>query len=119
MEKLLCKGAVAVPMRINTCIKHYVSGIIDDREGACGCSTSGGPNHAVVLVGFGTDPNVSIQQQREGQCREYWLLRNSWTDQWGENGYFRLCREEDGLADGTCFIRHDGILPIMNTDRVP
>jgi hypothetical protein len=60
MEKLLCKGAVGVPMRINKCIKQYISGIIDDRNGDCGCSNTGGPNHAVVLVGFGTDPNVTI-----------------------------------------------------------
>lgn len=38
LEKLVCQGVVGVPMRINDCIKHYHSGIIDDREGLCGCS---------------------------------------------------------------------------------
>ena len=38
MEKLSCHGVVGVPLRINSCIKHYVSGIIDDRKGQCGCS---------------------------------------------------------------------------------
>lgn len=59
LEKLACKGVVAVPMRINRCIKHYVSGIIDDRKGHCGCSTKGGPNHAVALVGFGIDFSIT------------------------------------------------------------
>jgi hypothetical protein len=59
LEKLVCKGVVGVPMRINKCIKHYISGIIDDRNGACGCSKVGGPNHAVALVGFGTDLSVT------------------------------------------------------------
>ena len=76
LEKLACKGAVAVPMRINRCIKNYVSGIIDDRNGACDCSTKGGPNHAVLLVGFGTDFSITKAQQIDGQCRDYWLLRN-------------------------------------------
>mmetsp|Transcript_11871 Transcript_11871/g.20082 ORF Transcript_11871/g.20082 Transcript_11871/m.20082 type:complete len:109 (-) Transcript_11871:62-388(-) len=100
-------------MQINACIKHYVSGIIDDREGACDCSTRAGPNHAVALVGFGVDPTISYEDVRKGRCREYWLLRNSWTENWGEKGYFRLCRNDENLRDGTCFVRHDGILPYM------
>jgi hypothetical protein len=103
-------------MKINKCIKHYVSGIIDDRKGHCGCSTKGGPNHAVALVGFGTDFSITVQEESAGKCRKYWLLRQQWSDRWGEKGYFRLCRDEDGaenLRDGTCFIRHDAILPLM------
>ena len=73
LEKLACSGVVAVPMRINKCIKHYVSGIIDDREGQCKCSRKGGPNHAVALVGFGIDSSIEMDS---GKCRKYWLLRN-------------------------------------------
>lgn len=39
-------------------------------------------NHAVQLVGFGTDPNYGL----------YWLVRNSWGSSWGEGGYIRLKR---------------------------
>lgn len=112
MEKLVCHGVVAVPMRINKCIKHYISGIIDDRNGECGCSQVGGPNHAAALVGFGRD-----YSSEPGKCRDYWLLRNSWSERWGEGGYFRLCRDEEGLREGTCFIRRSAILPLMNTKR--
>ena len=124
LEKLSCKGVVAVPFRINKCIKHYISGIIDDRDGLCGCSQLGGPNHAVALVGFG-QVNIPSKadasagwSQVEGhsatQCQKYWILRNSWTNRWGEQGYFRVCREDVGLRDGTCFVRHDAVLPLMN-----
>ena len=51
----MCEGVVAVPMKINKCIKHYISGIIDDRDGLCSCSIIGGPNHAVAIVGYGED----------------------------------------------------------------
>jgi len=44
------------------------------------CDPSG-VNHAVNAVGFGTDRGV-----------DYWTVRNSWSANWGENGYFRLER---------------------------
>lgn len=43
-------------------------------------------DHAVVLVGYGTDPASGL---------DYWLVRNSWGPTWGENGYIRLLRTPD------------------------
>merc|ERR1719370_907194 len=39
-------------------------------------------NHAVQLVGYGTDESLG----------DYWIVRNSWGDRWGEDGYIRLRR---------------------------
>ena len=55
MEKLVCHGTVSVSIRINDCIKNYKSGIIYDGDGKCGCSRVKSGNHAVSIVGFGTD----------------------------------------------------------------
>jgi len=41
-------------------------------------------NHAVVLVGYGTDEETG---------KDYWLVRNSWGADWGESGYIRIKRE--------------------------
>ncbi len=41
-------------------------------------------NHAVQLVGFGTDAELG----------DYWLIRNSWGESFGEGGFIRLRREE-------------------------
>jgi len=67
----------------------YIGGIMT----AAGCGTA--VNHAVAMIGWGKTPSG----------REYWILRNSWGEGWGENGYFRLemgtnaCRLESGGID--------------------
>lgn len=58
-----------------------------DYEGGVytGCSYSDMDiDHVVVLVGYGTDPDNGL---------DYWLVRNSWSASWGEQGYIRLLRD--------------------------
>jgi len=51
-----------------------------------GCNmTSIDINHVVQLVGYGTDD----------QYGDYWLVRNSWTPSFGENGYIRIARSSN------------------------
>ena len=40
-------------------------------------------NHAVQLVGYGSDFSPA-------GVVDYWLVRNSWGESWGENGYIRF-----------------------------
>merc|ERR1712013_828135 len=62
-------------------------------------------NHAVQLVGYGTD-------ETEG---DYWLVRNSWGSGWGEGGYIRLqrqatpqCGTDSTPMDGTACVGGPG-----------
>ena len=71
----------------DTAFKFYKSGIIKKR---CGTAI----DHAVLLVGYGTDKGV-----------DYWLVKNSWTATWGENGYFRVLREMNKNDEDICGIQ--------------
>ena len=50
------------------------------RSGIFNGTTVRSVNHAVNLVGWGVDAATD---------EEYWLLRNSWGPEWGEQGYMR------------------------------
>jgi len=70
---LLNKGALTVVIDVDGAFWNYQSGILNYN-----CSSS--PNHGVIAVGWGVDRKAG----------KYIIARNSWSYQWGENGYFRF-----------------------------
>eukprot|EP00349_Pseudokeronopsis_sp_Brazil_P008591 CAMPEP_0202968126 /NCGR_PEP_ID=MMETSP1396-20130829/13284_1 /ASSEMBLY_ACC=CAM_ASM_000872 /TAXON_ID= /ORGANISM="Pseudokeronopsis sp., Strain Brazil" /LENGTH=344 /DNA_ID=CAMNT_0049694059 /DNA_START=131 /DNA_END=1165 /DNA_ORIENTATION=+ len=82
MNAIATVGPLAVNVDASTW-HAYAGGVYD------GCGDSNTPsdiNHVVVLVGYGVD---------EATNQKYWLVRNSWSASWGEQGYIRLLRTDD------------------------
>ncbi|CAI5443723.1 unnamed protein product [Caenorhabditis angaria] len=82
MVEMVKNGPVAVGMAVSKDLYSYAEGVYD---GACGDKI----NHAVVIVGFTDD---------------YWIVRNSWGSNWGEDGYFRVKRSDN--IDRCRFLRY-------------
>jgi hypothetical protein len=69
-------------------------------RGLCDSATepclSGG--HAVVIVGWGIEKDVSVVTADnpttvpEVMDVEYWWVRNSWSENWADQGYFKMAR---------------------------
>lgn len=60
----------------------YKEGIYDDEE----CN-KGEVNHSILVVGYGSE---------NGQ--DYWIIKNSWTDKWGEGGYAKIPRNKNSFC---------------------
>ncbi|XP_039686085.1 ervatamin-C isoform X1 [Medicago truncatula] len=71
---------VTVAIAINDDFKKYESGIFG--SGPCGPKESLNFSHAVTLIGYGGS-----------RRNKYWLIKNSYGDDWGEKGYMRLKRQ--------------------------
>jgi len=83
MNHIATVGPLAISVAAST-FKDYEGGVFT------GCDYEGNVqlNHAVQLVGYGSDfsPMGVV---------DYWLVRNSWGADWGEEGYIRLLREAE------------------------
>jgi len=64
---------------------------------ACSKSFSYVGGHAVVLVGWGRG-----QQPSSGADTPYWLVRNSFGRDWGDNGHFRVVRAD--MTSSGCLV---------------
>ncbi|CAG9537696.1 unnamed protein product [Cercopithifilaria johnstoni] len=68
-------------------LAYYKGGILHPTRSRCPPSRI---NHGVLITGYDVENG-----------RPYWIIKNSWGEQWGEDGYFRLMRGKDvcGVRD--------------------
>ncbi|KAL0811802.1 hypothetical protein ABMA28_009230 [Loxostege sticticalis] len=85
-------GPVAVTLRANDNMFSYSSGVFYD------ITCEGKPvDHAVAVVGYG---------ERDGT--PYWIVRNSWGENWGQDGYFLM-----SALNNNCYILDSPYYPIV------
>ncbi len=65
--------------------------------------TSYPEEHSALLVGYSLDPDSGVP---------YWLLKNSFGPDWGEDGYFRVKRSS---KDPCCLTWYKNEFPLMSS----
>ncbi len=90
-------GPVSVSIEADQKIfQFYTEGIIKDIT--CGTNL----DHGVLIVGYG-----------EENGDKYWIVKNSWGENWGENGYVRILRSDKEFDPGVCGIAMQASFPIV------
>ena len=79
---IMTYGVVDAAVMATTSFSSYSGGIYTDSNTSCYSSPCyyTPTNHAIALVGWGHDDVYG----------DYWVLRNSWGADWGEDGYMRI-----------------------------
>ncbi|XP_051007076.1 testin-2-like [Acomys russatus] len=60
------------------------------------------PNHAVLVVGYGSEG-------AESDGNTYWLVKNSWGEDWGMEGYIKIAKD----WNNNCGVATHAIYPIV------
>merc|ERR1712159_552500 len=82
-------------LRLTSQFSNFTRVVFDSSE--CGTTL----DHAVTAVGYGTE-NV----------KEYYLVKNSWGPNWGDQGYIKIRTETFGI--GYCGIQQRSYRPYTN-----
>merc|ERR1711964_218652 len=78
LSSAVAQQPVSICVQCTSAMQHYKSGVL---TGGC----SGQINHAVLAVGYGAENG-----------KNYWKVKNSWGDYWGDEGFFLLERGAGG-----------------------
>ncbi|KAL8152049.1 hypothetical protein V2J09_021857 [Rumex salicifolius] len=102
-EKALQKAVAHQPVSVaieasGRALQLYQSGVF---TGECGTEL----DHAVVAVGYGTENGT-----------DYWIVRNSWGSDWGENGYIKIQRNTRKRT-GKCGIAMQPSYPVKDSQN--
>ena len=99
LERAVAKQPVSVAIQANLqSFQLYKQGVYSDPD--CGDQL----DHGVLAVGYGYDKILGLN---------YWLVKNSWGESWGENGYIRILRGIEN-PEGLCGIAMDASYPMIN-----
>ena len=98
----LCKTYVAIApimatMMVYEDFKNYGSGIYEHVTG----SWLG--NHSICIIGYDTSG-----------AKPYWIVKNSWSTEWGESGFARIKMGECSI-ESSCYWLSGAILPAIPT----
>jgi cathepsin B len=91
MTELVQGGPLSCAFTVYSDFPTYKSGVYQRTPGT---QALGG--HAVEIIGYGTEDST-----------DYWLVKNSWNEEWGDGGTFKILRgtNECGIEDDVAGVR--------------
>lgn len=97
VQAIYTKGPISVAIDASQESFHlYKSGVYDEPN--CG-NESENLDHGVLVVGYGTDLVHG----------DYYIVKNSWSETWGEAGYIKMARNKDNQ----CGIATNAVYPVV------
>ena len=88
LKTAVAQQPVAVAIEADTrYFQFYSGGVLDSVD--CGTKL----DHGVLVVGYG-----------EEEGKKFWLVKNSWSSNWGEDGYVKIARSDSNNSPGICGI---------------
>lgn len=91
MEEIYNNGPIVVAINATPELYYYKTGIFHSdavkKEGKLEKNVKPWEytNHAVVAIGWG-------EEMINDKLEKYWILKNSWGEEWGEKGYFKISK---------------------------
>ena len=94
-------GPVSIAIEADTRIfQSYKSGVITGTS--CGTTL----DHGVLIVGYGTETGAETDIP-------YWLVKNSWGETWGDDGYVKIERSSKTNDPGVCGVAMQPSFPVV------
>ncbi|KAK8558520.1 hypothetical protein V6N13_098176 [Hibiscus sabdariffa] len=78
---LVKNGPLAVAINA-VFMQTYIGGV------SCPYICSKRLDHGVLLVGYGSAGYAPVRMKE----KPYWIIKNSWGEKWGEDGFYKICR---------------------------
>lgn len=97
LKAAVAQQPVSIAIEADTVyFQSYKSGVLDSVK--CGTNL----DHGVLITGYGEENGL-----------KYWLVKNSWSTSWGDEGYFKILRTESTNDPGICGVAMMPSFPIV------